>query len=189
MKIHRADLVVVLVVLGITAGFGLAVLRPGVREVDDRKKEVFAAGQEANELQARMANQAELDASIRSLSRQLRDEDRRLPRHRQFGEFLNALARNLGQAGIEDYTIEPRTPQELDDEKLPESLSLVRETLILPVRVKFKWRVGPTVTFLDALETMPRIAQVNRMEMRAVEETPGTVEVDLFVHAYCRPAS
>lgn len=189
MSVKKADLVAVLVVLVIAVGFGLGVLRPSARKLDERRKEIAAAVQEARDIESRASGQSALYASIQELRQDLRDQYRRLPTQRQFGEFLNALTEGLRHVGIEDVTVEPRLPLDLHEERMPEALQAVRGTGILPVRVRFQGRMTPIVEFLDTVETMPRIAQVDMLKMRSVEGSAELVDVDLFIHAYFRPES
>ncbi|RIK66400.1 MAG: hypothetical protein DCC65_09660 [Planctomycetota bacterium] len=184
MSAARMNLAVTAVVVAISAAFGLGAVRPGLKELEDRRAKLDAEAMKVREQQAGVGDIGRLYAAIVDLDRAMQDFRSRLPADRQFGEFLNAIAENIRSSGIEDYIVEPQSPRRIDESKLPEDLEIVKGTTVLPVRVAFECGFGPALEFLDRMENLTRLSHVESLRMVNLEEQPGRVRVEVTLHTY-----
>ena len=187
MNSMKLNVIAVGTVVVLTAGFGFGVVRPGLKEVQAQHEQLTTEALHVRDEQQCVGDIADLYASIVALNARMQDFRRRLPEGREFGEFLNQLAENLRKSSIDDYTVEPRQAVLVDEAKLPESLSNVRGTHLLPVRVEFEGRFENIVEFIHLLEALPRLSHVENVRMVNRESRPGHVGVEFVIHTYYRP--
>lgn len=187
MSSTKLNLIAIGTVIFLTAGFGLAVVRPGIREVEEQRKLLSTEVDQVRTQQEAVGNIADLYAEIVELNRRMLNFRQRLPEGREFGEFLNQLAEHLRLAEIENYSVEPRPAMDIDESRLPEELKIVRGTVLLPVRVVFEGRFEAVVDFIRRIEDLPRLTHVEKIEIVNRESRPGRIGVELMIHTYYHP--
>jgi Tfp pilus assembly protein PilO len=79
--------------------------------------------------------------------------DRRLPGRQELGGFLREISSNLSEEGFTNKVIEPAQP--------------ARETLFhtLPIILRFRGSYPSLASFLQRLERMERLTQVQRLSV------------------------
>ncbi len=182
----KVNLTVLGVVVVLAAGFGLGLLKPGLKKLDERRAKLAAETEQVHERQAQVGDVGELYAGIVQLEREVRDSRSRLPADRQFGEFLGELSENLKEAGLEEYTVEPKPQKTLGKAQLPDSLDVVDGTTILPVKVAFTGGFDNLIGFLERMEGMVRLSHVESLSLVNDEGRPGRISVELELHTYHR---
>lgn len=175
----------VVVVLG--TAFALGFLRPGVRRLEAARADAAQQVERVREKQAALGSVSDLYSSILDLGRQMFDFRKRLPSDRQFGEFLNYLSDSFRRCKIENYVVEPKPALLIDDSSVPEDLTLLAGTTVLPVRIEFQTDFPSMVKFLNRLEKNTRLSHVESISLVNDELKPGSVKADMVLHTYFHP--
>ena len=187
MTTLKLNVTVVAIVLVLTSAFVFGLLMPGVGRLREARAELAEKVTKVETDQQQVGDASDLYASILQMDEKTRDFRKRLPAERQFGEFLNDLSDNLEASGIEDYSVQPRPAQVLDQTKLPASLKLTEGTVLLPVVVSFEGDFGGLFEFLRGIESLPRLSHVETLRLVNDEKRPGRVAVELTLCTYHHP--
>ncbi|MFH1417116.1 MAG: type 4a pilus biogenesis protein PilO [Planctomycetota bacterium] len=184
MNMLKLNVIAVLLVVLLTAGFGFGLLVPGAKELRACQSGVVAKAEEVSSRQQIVGDVSVLYASILAMDEEMRDFQKRLPSERQLGEFLRDVSDNLQSSGVTNYIVQPRPALQVDAEKLPASLKEAAGTTILPVRVSFKSDFGRLFEFVGKMEALPRLSHVEELSLVNDEQNPGTVQVEMMLHTY-----
>ncbi len=183
----RLNVTVVAIVLVLTSAFVFGLFMPGMGRLREARAELAEKVAKVKTDQQQVGDVSDLYASILHMDEKTRDFRKRLPAERQFGEFLNDLSDNLETSGIEDYSVQPRSAQVLDQAKLPASLKLAEGTILLPVVVSFESDFDDLFKFLRGVESLPRLSHVEMLKLVNDEERPGRVAVEVTLCTYHHP--
>lgn len=187
MSTAKMNLAVLSAVLVLTAGFVFGLLVPGYDRLKTRRAEIEVAAARVKSDQGHVGNIGNIYKSILELDRETSDYRERLPSERRFGEFLNILSDNLKEVRIDDYVVQLRNPRGLEPESLPPQLKLAAGTTILAVNVKFDTKFERLFEFLKVVEELPRVTQVEAMQLASVDEQSNEIHVELLLHTYFHP--
>jgi len=188
MSTRKLNLIVLICGVVLTAGFVFGLLAPGIRESRRRQVSLHEKLREVAAEQQQVGNVSELYASIVELDEKLRGHRRRLPTERQFGAFLSSLSDTLKSVGVDQYVVQPRPEQQLDEARLPDRLKILRGIMILPVRVSFEGTFSQVFDFLKAVEELPRLSQLESMKLVNDQTGAGRLRAEILLHSYHRPA-
>lgn len=183
----RLNLIVLGAVVVIAGGFTLGLLRPGLRELDDRRAQLSAEVQQMRQRQEAVGNIGELYSSIVSMDELMQTFRKRLPTHQQVGEFLRDVSDALAKCGIKDYVVEPGMPHPVDENRIPADKQIVKGTVIIPVSLSFDCEFDSLASFLDRLEGLERLNHLAWMNVTNDTTVPGQVHVEVVIHAFHRP--
>lgn len=184
MSMLKLNLVAVLAVCGLTAAFGLGLVRPGLGELAASQNQVADEQAKVQQAQNELGSVSNLYASIMQLDEAVRDFRSRLPAERRLGEFLSDLSASLEKHRVADYMVQPKPVLKVEDSRLPLSLKLVSGASILPVNVSFRGTFTQVFEFLSDVEGLPRLVHVESVKLTNDEEYPGKVGVDITLHTY-----
>lgn len=184
MTTTKLNLAAIGAVLVLAATFALGFLRPGLRRLASTQDLVVEKLSAVRDKQQSLGDVSQLYASIVEQDLQMHDIHAQLPARRRFGEFLRDLSNYLEENGIADFLVEPQLPQPIDDQNVPTSLRFVSGTHVLPVQLSFDCSAEQLVAFLDAVESLSRLSQVDKLLVKNHDSDPGRVSVELTITAY-----
>jgi Tfp pilus assembly protein PilO len=189
MSMLKLNLGVVALVMGLTLGFVLGIVRPGLRELKASQAQITDKQAKVGAQQNQLGNIGNLYASIVQLDEEMRDFRVRLPAERRFGEFLNDLSERLKKCKIDDYAVQPRPALRVDGSKLPATMKLAAGTTILPVGISFRGSFRQMFDFLEGMESLQRLSRVESIKVVNDQQHPGEVTVELTLHTYQHSAA
>ena len=187
MSTAKMNIVVLLAVLGLTSGFVFGVLVPGFGRLKTKHAEIEAAAAQVKSDQGQVGNIGDIYKSILELDKETSDYRVKLPSDRRFGEFLNSLSDSLKKVQIDDYIVQLRDARRLEAESLPSQLKLAAGTTILAVDVKFETNFETLFELLLVIEKLPRVTQVEKLQLALLDEQSNEIHVDLLLHTYFHP--
>lgn len=184
MTSTKLNLTAIGAVLVLAATFALGFLRPGLLQLSQTQERVVQELDAVRDKQQTLGDVSRLYAGIVEQDLRVRDIHEQLPARRRFGEFLRDLSTHLEENGIADFLVEPRLPLAVDESKVPPTLEFVAGTHVLSVHLAFDCSIEQLVAFLDSVESLPRLSQVDHLQIRNHDADPGRVSVELTVIAY-----
>lgn len=184
MSAKRLNVITVLIVLGMSSGFVFGVLMPGVRQVRDMRAAIAAEQQAVVLRQAEVGDISGLYQRLMTLSEDMSTFRERLPSDRRTGEFLNDLSDAMSELGISDFHVQSLPATRVVSDSLPDRLRLANGTGVLPVQISFRSDFQRAFKLLNAIEVLPRLAYVERMEVEAEGELTGQLTIRLVVQAF-----
>jgi len=184
---NRTNLITVVVVTAMAAGFSLGALMPGRRTLTEREYQISTAVSRMKTDATTLGDVSALYLEIKKLEQDNERYRERVPPDRRFGEFLSSLSESLKAAGIEDFVLNPRPARELMEEDLPEGLKKARGMTALPVHLSFKCKFEKVFEFMSAVESFARLALVETMSITNREDQMGQIEVEMILQTYYRP--
>lgn len=187
MNPSKMNMAAVGIVIVLGGAFALFFLRPGVQKLDAARNDAAQQVERVKEKQAALGSVSDLYASILELGRQMMDFRKQLPSDRQFGEFLNYLSESFRRCHIENYVVEPKPALIIEKTSVPEDLTLLAGTTVLPVRIEFQTDFPAMVKFLNRLEKNTRLSHVESIKLVNDEVKPGRVKADMVLHTYFHP--
>lgn len=188
MSRMKLNVIAVSVVLLLTSGFAMFFFVPGLRKLKEQRDLVKIESEQTRAEQQRLGNISALYQSIVELDKTMSGARERLPQQRNFGEFLNAVSESLKKSHIEDFTVQPKPPVELDAAKLPAALAIAKGTIILPVRITFEGTLAQLVDFQGRIEKLPRLSHVESLKLTNDESHPGVVQVEFLLLTFSHPS-
>ena len=184
MNAKRLNLITIVVVLAATAGVGFGLMMPGSRKMKELRASIEAEQQAVRLKQAEVGDVSDVYRRLLSLSEELSTFRQRLPTDRRLGEFLNEISDAMSQTGIRDFHVQPLPASRVSSNALPERLRLANGTGVLPVKIAFQSEFQKAFELLDAIEELPRLAYVERFDVKSLDERGVAVSVTMVVQAF-----
>jgi len=184
MNANRLNIITILVVLLMSSGFVFGLLMPGARQMQNLREAIAAEQQGVAMRQAEVGDISGLYQQLVELSDDVSTFRERLPADRRLGEFLNNLSDAMSQTGITDFHVQPLPATRVSSEDLPPRLKLAEGTGILPVQIGFRADFQKAFELLGAIELLPRLAYVERLDVEAEDELTGRLSVTMVVQAF-----
>ncbi len=184
MNLFKLNLIAVLLVVLVTAGFAFGLLVPGVKELQAFQAGVVSKANDVSLRQEIVGDVSDLYASILAMDEEMRDFREHLPSERLLGEFLRDVSNNLQSSSVTNYVVQPRPALQVEADTLPAFLKQAAGTTILPVRVSFTSDFGQFFEFVRKTEALPRLSHVEELTLVNEEQNPGTVQVEMMLHTY-----
>jgi len=187
MSPTRLNVLFVAIVTAMTGGFTLGILMPGMRDLNESRREVTEATERTRQAQATAAEETAVYQAIMDLQCELADSRRHVPSERQFGEFLNGVSESLRELGVTNYELRPMSEHSLTLASGAGTVPFAGKAFVLPVRLKIQCPFGTAFDFLTRLSEMPRLARVAAIEINAVDSRTPRVEVRMLIETYYCP--
>ncbi len=99
-----------------------------------------------------------------------------IPKDTNVGHLLELIDQGARQAGLRDRSV------------IPSKVLVGEEVNCLPIEISFRGEFEGIFKFLRRLESAPRVARVQRLEIVALDDSPGELTLSMTVHVYYRPA-
>ena len=174
MKLDRQAITWTLGVLAITAGFVLVITRAQFRRFDEVK--TLIKGEQTELTLGRSTPQANesVRQEVKQLAARVGNYDAMVPEQANVGLFLEELARFAHARSIVQDAIEPGAPLETDG------------IAALPITLRLRGSFSSVYGFIQDIEHMKRMTQVERFKTTVSDEKPGEVSADLKLHVFYR---
>jgi len=187
MTATRLNILFVVIVTALTGGFVLGFLMPGVKELNNSRREVEDAANRTRQAQVTATEEATIYQAIMDLQCELSESRRHVPSERQFGEFLNSISDALREQGVTNYELRPLPEYALPN--LPSAGAFAGKAFVLPVRLNLNCSFKTAFDFLARLTELPRIARVAAIEIEAGDSRSPRVEIRMLIETYYCPES
>jgi Tfp pilus assembly protein PilO len=116
----------------------------------------------------------DLQEQIRRVEEELASSEAGVPPTSGLGPFLEQVTNLASNEGVVDPIIEPLTP-------------LTGPAVeVLPIQMSFEGGFGSVYDFLEALESLPRLARVSHLGLRRAPGQPSALEADVIVQIFHR---
>lgn len=184
MKANRLNMITIAIVLALSAGFGFGVMMPGARKMGALRDAIVAEQAAVRLRQAEVGDVSAVYKQLVTLSEDVSSFRQKLPSDRRMGEFLNGISDAMSQTGIRDFHVQPLPPTRVMSENLPEHLRLANGTGVLPVKIAFESDFQKAFELLDAIEVLPRLAYVERFDVKSMDERSTRLSVTMVVQAF-----
>jgi len=183
----RLNILFVAIVTVITGAFTAGFVIPGIRELNQCRREVNEAADRTRQAQVTSAEESTVYQAIMDLQCELAESRRHVPSERQFGEFLNSVSESLRDLGVSNYELRPLSEYALAT--TTETAAFAGKAFVLPVRLKISCSFKTTFDFLTRLSEMPRLARVSAIEINAANSRSPRVDVRMLIETYYCPES
>jgi Tfp pilus assembly protein PilO len=168
----RAQWVLAISFVVICAAFYLFGYRPSTARLYALRGQIDLKAREIDANRQETAIRNKLQLEVDELQRRLARFDKQLPRHVEWGQFLNDITLLRDQAGLRDCHIIPTGAK-------PNDLFVE-----FPIHVKFEGDFLSVFSFLRQMEQMQRLTRVRDLTVRAREPGSGVVDVSLSMNIY-----
>ncbi len=186
MRFDKQTIVWTGAIVAVVIGFFLVVTRPQLRRI----RELTATMEtERAEFNARRQGQEFLPAlqqSVNALSVKVADFDAKIPQQESLGHFLESLARSAQAHHLRPDAIEPGAAIRGGAGLSPAGSAA--EVAALPIALRVRGPFRDVYGLIQDIEQMPRLTQVERFKVEAVEDKPGSVSVEMHLRIFFRAA-
>ncbi len=156
----------------LVAAFYLFGYRPTTGRMSDLRAQIETKARELESNQVRTKVRPEVEQMVKDKRRLLAKFDKQLPRHVEWGQFLNDITLLRDQAGLRDCHIIPTGAK-------PNDLFVE-----FPINVKFQGDFLSVFSFLRKMEQMQRLTRVRDLAVIAKQPGTGVVDVKLSMNIY-----
>lgn len=156
----------------LVAAFYLFGYRPTTGRMSELRAQIETKARELESNQVRTKVRPEVEQMVNDKRRMLARFDKQLPRHVEWGQFLNDITVLRDQAGLRDCHIIPTGAK-------PNDLFVE-----FPINVKFQGDFLSVFSFLRQMEQMQRLTRVRDLTVTAKQPGSGIVDVSLSMNIY-----
>ncbi len=156
----------------LVAAFYLFGYRPTTGRMSELRAQIETKARELESNQVRTKVRPEVEQMVNDKRRMLARFDKQLPRHVEWGQFLNDITVLRDQAGLRDCHIIPTGAK-------PNDLFVE-----FPINVKFQGDFLSVFSFLRQMEQMQRLTRVRDLTVRTRQPGSGVVDVSLSMNIY-----
>jgi Tfp pilus assembly protein PilO len=156
--------------------FALGALRPDARRSAGLQREAAALRDAVDDRAARLLNTAARCCEVEELDAQLASFDIAVPLDQRIGAFLEQLDLIVREAGLSGKRVQPAAPIALTD------------VSCLPIEVNVTGDFSAMHEFLRRVESLPRIARIERLELSGRAESGDELVASVTMHVYFRPS-
>jgi len=174
MRLDKQTVVWTLGISSVTTVFLLAVTRGQFQRLDDMR--TLIKSEQTELVVGRSSPQAiaHLKQEVEQLARHVGDYDATIPPHAELGSFLEELARFAHTRNVVQDMIEPGIPRQTDG------------IVALPITLRLRGPFASVYGFIQDIERMKRITQVERFASTVNGEALGEVNADLQLQIFYR---
>lgn len=133
---------------------------------------IVSSRQELSANQTRVTTLPAVALEVDRLRVSLEHFDRRLPRQPELADFLRNVNQLSQQASLRKMNVAQEAPHRLE---------LFSEQ---PILMQFDGDFTQVWSFLQQIETLPRLTRVRSLHLKSVDSKLGTVEVQLALNIY-----
>ena len=149
---------------------------PQTRKMKAFKETATPLQMELDARTARLQTTVTTYAEARRSERKVASLEEAVPREDRIGQFLESLDRIAHQCALADKNVVPAAVIESD------------EVSCLPIEMNFSGDFEAVHEFLRRVESLPRVARVQRMELTSADEGPLELVSSVTMHVYFRPS-
>lgn len=186
MNTTRLNMTFAIVVIVSAGAFGLGLLFPGLRELDERRKTISREIDDAHSAQVSLGSLSDLYNDVLALKQKAHILWGRVPSEPLQAAFRKELFKCIEENGITNVDIQTMAEREVDPSLLPGELELAANISVLPVQLKFETNFASLFSLLSRIEDMDRLVHIDAITATNDEKSPGRIQVDMTVVAYYR---
>lgn len=157
--------------------FGGIVVWPAVRESRQMHSQIVQAQQQLLSTQAQTSGLAALVTTVKQIRMEINTNNKRIPNQGEVAELLRELTTELQRQQLIDPAI---TSQPI----LP-GPSYVR----LPIQIAVKGPALGAFGFINRVEAMTRLVQLQRLHLQTSEKHPDQIEAEMDLHTFTYTSS
>lgn len=158
----------------VAAVFAAGVVAPHMRNMKSVQQGISNTQADLDLLSSRVQRARKVFEAVQDKEQALASFDAAIPDRVQLGEFLEEVDRLAQDAGVKDKYVTP-------------SDAIVQKDLgCLPIQIRFSGEFASVYEFLDKVEKLPRVARIQRFELRADDESPNVLVSSMTLHVYFR---
>ena len=172
MTHQRDQLLTGLLAVAVTTAFAFAVYVPHRRQIQRFQTEAAALQEEVKRRTGKLQQLQQIQESCRLAEPEAYDFENRIPPTARLGRFLEQIAVVAQRHEVRDPEVEPLHPVGCDAGE------------VLPVRMQFVSGFASTFGFLQAIESLPRVATVSELHLWVTQRGPDMLNADLTVRIY-----
>ena len=154
--------------------FALGVFLPHARRYARLESQVHAAELAVDAASDRLDTLAETHRRVEEDQELLKIFNEAVPNEDHMGAFLESVDRIAAEQGLADMNVVPRPPIVADAVRCR------------PIEMSFRGDFNAVYAFVRQVESLPRIAAIQRLELDAAKELDGGLIASLTVHVYSR---
>ncbi len=150
----------------------LAVFIPQGKKLDSIKTSIAARKIALADGTKKAAVVPQMVRKVESMKSRYKDFDRRLPKSKEMGEFLQEITAVRAASELTEARMETGTP--------------VSEELFntMPIRMRFRGRYLALAELLRRLDGMQRLTRVERLVIKSSGEAPDDLDIELQMNIY-----
>jgi len=172
MTNQRDQLVTGVLAVALTAAFAAVVYVPQQHKIRRLRADAAALRAEVERREARVAGMQALEEQIQRVEAEVAGFEESVPPAGDLGPFLEQVTDLAATKGVVDPDIEPLAPLTGPPVEA------------LPIQMTFTGGFASVYGFLQALESLPRLTRVSRLELSRTGGRPDLLEGDVTVQVY-----
>lgn len=176
MRFMRGKMLVVLGGSAVALIFTIGALMPDVRHNRRKNQEAAMLRASVDGRTARLQGAAAMRETSHELENKLTAFTEAIPGEQRIGAFLEALDQIARDAGLTGKNVKPAQPVVGD------------EVACLPIQVEVSGTFASIHEFLRRVETLPRLARIQRVELAGGDDLGGELVSSVMMQVYFRPS-
>lgn len=174
MPVDKAQLRFALVVVGLVAVYAAGLMWPQVRAFRELNGRIAQAEQELGLTKGRTDGLAILAGEVDALRRAAGENNKEIPNHEELAKVLHDISVQIEAENLTGQGISTQPTVEKQD------------YVTLPVDLTFRGNSVSVFRFIDRIEAMPRLMQVESVNVIKNADDPSTVQAVLRLMTYFR---
>ena len=156
--------------------FTLGALRPDAGAAAQMHRDARTFCDTVNERTQRLQKVGDTRRELATLDGALAAFDAAIPPDQQIGAFLEKLDQIARESGLSDKSVKPADPV------------IGAQVACLPIDVNVTGRFAAMYEFLQRVESLPRVARIQRLELSGADEAGDELVASMTMHVYFRPS-
>ena len=173
MKLVTEQIISLALAVGAVVLFVLAVHLPQRHRLDELGGEIREQQEQLREANDKSTILVPLNQRLEGLRSTVGDFERRLPDHSRIGTLLEQIVAGLTSANLASQEIRPLSP------------TAKPRYSELPVSLNFQGSFSNICTFLDKIESMPNLNQVEELKLDADKKDGTLIGARMVLKIYC----
>ncbi|MCP4247799.1 MAG: type 4a pilus biogenesis protein PilO [bacterium] len=172
MTNQRDQLVTGILTVGLTAAFAAAIYVPHQHKMQRLRNQSQSMRDELGRRTARVAGLQDLGRELLEVEQSVADFDESVPTGGRLGTFIERVTEVASAQGLVDPEFKPLSPERS------------RAVSALPLQITCSAPFESVYGFVEAVETMPRLARVSQVSLALAEDRPGWLQMELTVQIF-----
>jgi len=172
MRVDKSQIRFGLIIAGLVAVYAGGLWWPQTRQIKSLNAKIAQAERDLGMTRGRTDGLSKLAAEVDELRRQIATNNKRIPRHAELATVLREISLQIETMNLTGQGISTRPTIEKPD------------YVALPVDLTFTGSSVAAMRFIDRMESMPRLTQVESFEIRKDPDKPDRVQADVKLMTY-----
>jgi len=172
MQLDNRQLRFGLFIAGLVGVYVVGLWWPQQRSISARQSEIAEYEQQLGLTKGRTDGLTQLVGEVDDLRRLIATNNKEIPEHAELANVLREISLQIETMKLTGQGISTRPTVEMDD------------YVMLPVDLTFKGESTSVFRFIDRIESMRRLTQVESIEVLKSIDTPGEVQANVKLNTY-----